>query len=43
MNAAKKVIMEKNKPILVFKNGRTTRGAKQAASHTGSLEVHITS
>lgn len=29
--------MEKNKPILVFKNGRTTRGAKQAASHTGSL------
>jgi 3-hydroxypropionyl-CoA synthetase (ADP-forming) len=37
MNAAKKVIMEKNKPILVFKNGRTTRGAKQAASHTGSL------
>nr|MDQ4013555.1 acetate--CoA ligase family protein [Thermoproteota archaeon] len=37
MNAAKKVIIEKNKPILVFKNGRTTRGAKQAASHTGSL------
>ena len=37
MNTAKKVIIEKNKPILVFKNGRTTRGAKQAASHTGSL------
>jgi 3-hydroxypropionyl-CoA synthetase (ADP-forming) len=37
MQAAKKVILEKNKPILVFKNGRTTRGAKQAASHTGSL------
>jgi 3-hydroxypropionyl-CoA synthetase (ADP-forming) len=37
INAAKKVILEKNKPILVFKNGRTTRGAKQAASHTGSL------
>jgi 3-hydroxypropionyl-CoA synthetase (ADP-forming) len=37
MNAAKKVIVEKNKPILVFKNGRTTRGAKQAASHTGTL------
>jgi 3-hydroxypropionyl-CoA synthetase (ADP-forming) len=37
MHAAKKVILEKNKPILVFKNGRTTRGAKQAASHTGSL------
>ena len=37
MNAARRVIVEKNKPILVFKNGRTTRGAKQAASHTGSL------
>jgi 3-hydroxypropionyl-CoA synthetase (ADP-forming) len=37
MNAARRVITEKNKPILVFKNGRTTRGAKQAASHTGSL------
>lgn len=37
VHAAKKVILEKNKPILVFKNGRTTRGAKQAASHTGSL------
>jgi len=37
MHAAKQVILEKNKPILVFKNGRTTRGAKQAASHTGSL------
>ena len=37
MNAAKKVIREKKKPIVVFKNGRTQRGAKQAASHTGSL------
>ncbi|HYZ66175.1 MAG TPA: acetate--CoA ligase family protein [Nitrososphaeraceae archaeon] len=37
MNAAKRVILERNKPILVFKNGRTIRGAKQAASHTGSL------
>jgi 3-hydroxypropionyl-CoA synthetase (ADP-forming) len=37
MHTARKVISEKNKPILVFKNGRTTRGAKQAASHTGSL------
>jgi len=37
METAKKVILEKNKPIIVFKNGRTTRGAKQAASHTGSL------
>jgi 3-hydroxypropionyl-CoA synthetase (ADP-forming) len=37
METAKKVILEKNKPIIVFKNGRTIRGAKQAASHTGSL------
>ena len=37
MNTAKKVISEKKKPIVVFKNGRTQRGAKQAASHTGSL------
>ncbi|MEO9294912.1 MAG: 3-hydroxypropionate--CoA ligase [Nitrososphaera sp.] len=37
MNTAKRVIKEKNKPIVVFKNGRSARGAKQAASHTGSL------
>jgi 3-hydroxypropionyl-CoA synthetase (ADP-forming) len=37
MNTAKKVITERKKPIVVFKNGRTARGAKQAASHTGSL------
>ncbi|HEY9385837.1 MAG TPA: acetate--CoA ligase family protein [Nitrososphaeraceae archaeon] len=37
MNTAKKVILERKKPIVVFKNGRTMRGAKQAASHTGSL------
>ncbi|TLY03939.1 MAG: acyl-CoA synthetase [Thaumarchaeota archaeon] len=37
MNTARKVIKERRKPIVVFKNGRTTRGAKQAASHTGSL------
>ena len=37
INTAKKVIREKKKPIVVFKNGRTDRGAKQAASHTGSL------
>lgn len=37
MNTAKKVIHETKKPIIVFKNGRTTRGAKQAMSHTGSL------
>jgi 3-hydroxypropionyl-CoA synthetase (ADP-forming) len=37
MNTARKVINEKKKPIVVFKNGRSSRGAKQAASHTGSL------
>ena len=37
VNTAKRVIGDKKKPIVVFKNGRTTRGAKQAASHTGSL------
>jgi 3-hydroxypropionyl-CoA synthetase (ADP-forming) len=37
MNTAKRVIREKQKPIVVFKNGRSARGAKQAASHTGSL------
>jgi 3-hydroxypropionyl-CoA synthetase (ADP-forming) len=37
VNTAKKVISERKKPIVVFKNGRTIRGAKQAASHTGSL------
>lgn len=37
MNTAKRVIKERKKPIVVFKNGRTARGAKQAASHTGSL------
>jgi len=37
MNAAKNVIKEHQKPIVVFKNGRSTKGAKQAASHTGSL------
>ncbi|HEU5446740.1 MAG TPA: acetate--CoA ligase family protein [Nitrososphaeraceae archaeon] len=37
MNSAKNVIKEHQKPIVVFKNGRSTKGAKQAASHTGSL------
>jgi 3-hydroxypropionyl-CoA synthetase (ADP-forming) len=37
INTAKKVIKERNKPVVVFKNGRSDRGAKQAASHTGSL------
>lgn len=37
LNTARKVIKERNKPVVVFKNGRSVRGAKQAASHTGSL------
>ena len=37
VNAAKDVIKERKKPVVVFKNGRSSRGAKQAASHTGSL------
>jgi 3-hydroxypropionyl-CoA synthetase (ADP-forming) len=37
INAAKDVIKNRKKPIVVFKNGRSSRGAKQAASHTGSL------
>jgi len=37
MNTAKRAIKERQKPIVVFKNGRSARGAKQAASHTGSL------
>lgn len=37
MNTARKVIKERKKPIVMFKNGRSAKGAKQAASHTGSL------
>ena len=37
VDTASKVIKERKKPIVVFKNGRSARGAKQAASHTGSL------
>ncbi|MFL6489113.1 MAG: acetate--CoA ligase family protein [Nitrososphaera sp.] len=37
MNTARRVIKERGKPVVVFKNGRSARGAKQAASHTGSL------
>ncbi|MDC0142415.1 acetate--CoA ligase family protein [Candidatus Nitrosopelagicus sp.] len=37
INTAKRVIKEKKKPIVVWKSGRTTVGAKQAVSHTGSL------
>lgn len=34
---ARRVISERKKPVVVFKNGRSSRGAVQAASHTGSL------
>src|SRR6476620_62322 len=37
INAAKDVIKNRKKTIVVFKNGSSSRGAKQAASHTGSL------
>ncbi|MEM4274370.1 MAG: acetate--CoA ligase family protein [Candidatus Nitrosocaldaceae archaeon] len=37
IETAKRVIREYNKPIVIWKSGRTARGAKQAASHTGSL------
>ena len=37
INTAKKVMKEKKKPVLIWKSGRTELGAKQAASHTGSL------
>jgi acetyl coenzyme A synthetase (ADP forming)-like protein len=37
IKAAKEIIRESGKPILVIKAGRTTEGAAAAASHTGSL------
>jgi 3-hydroxypropionyl-CoA synthetase (ADP-forming) len=37
MNAAKKVIDERKIPIVVFKNSRTSRAAKQSVLHNGSL------
>jgi 3-hydroxypropionyl-CoA synthetase (ADP-forming) len=37
INTAKKVMKETKKPLVIWKRGRTAAGAKQAASHTGSL------
>ncbi len=37
INTAKKVMKEKKKPVVIWKSGRSALGAKQAASHTGSL------
>ena len=37
VNTGKRVMKEKKKPIVIWKSGRSAAGAKQAASHTGSL------
>jgi acetyltransferase len=37
VDAARRVIHESGKPVLVLKSGRTRQGASAAASHTGSL------
>lgn len=37
INTAKRVMKTKKKPIVIWKSGRTSAGAKQAQSHTGSL------
>jgi len=37
IETAKRVMVEKHKPVVMWKSGRTALGAKQAASHTGSL------
>jgi 3-hydroxypropionyl-CoA synthetase (ADP-forming) len=37
VETAKRVMKEKKKPVVIWKSGRTEAGAKQAASHTGSL------
>nr|MBA3283631.1 acetate--CoA ligase family protein [Nitrosopumilus sp.] len=37
MNIAKRITLERRKPIIVLKSGRTPEGAKAAMSHTGAL------
>ena len=37
MDISKRITIEKRKPIIVLKAGRTAEGAKAAASHTGAL------
>ncbi len=37
IETAKRVMRQKKKPVVIWKSGRTAMGAKQAASHTGSL------
>lgn len=37
MQAARDVISQSGKPVLIIKSGRTAEGASAAASHTGSL------
>ena len=37
IETAKSVMKEKHKSVVIWKSGRTALGAKQAASHTGSL------
>ncbi|RNJ75582.1 MAG: acyl-CoA synthetase [Nitrosopumilus sp. H13] len=37
ISTARRVMRERKKPVVIWKSGRSALGAKQAASHTGSL------